>query len=60
MKRLQRRLTKIARALPPPKRVVTPEMRLAFCLEHGLDPNSVLVGFEEGVSVVVLPPEEDL
>ncbi len=57
MKPLAPRLDRLSRRRlhhPPPE--LTPEMKRAWCLKLGIDPNSILLGRPE-TGFVILPPE---
>lgn len=56
-RRLDARLARLERNAPRPTPLNTPEARLAYCREHGLPEDTVLVGWP-GPFVICLPAEE--
>jgi hypothetical protein len=60
MKSLRRRLDRLALQLPARRHVEdTPELRRQWCIEHGVDEDSELLGWESGAGIIVLPRERE-
>jgi hypothetical protein len=58
MRNARRRIARLEKALAETKCADTSELREAFCRDHDLAPDAVLIGFSGGAAIIALPRRE--
>ena len=58
MRNVRRRIARLEKALAEVKRADTAGQRQAFCRDHHLAPDAVLIGFSGGAAIIALPQRE--
>lgn len=58
MRNARRRIARLEKAIAEAKWADTAGLRQAFCRDHDLAPDAVLIGFSGGAAIIALPRRE--